>query len=339
VTPELESRLAALEAAESNEVPKTEEPSGQPEIAPQAEQTETKEGESSAGSQPDTSAVVETPQTETKPDNRSAYAKSNDRLEKTWKAVNERKAQLDTTESSIKQREEALQRSEQSFNERQAAARAKGASPEQYEQASQQKETNAAGLVEQAEAWDAKAEKLDDDGNFKEAEKARSKAQEMREQAAEEKALGRLYKSNAENIRKNPDQSVQQLQAKREKELQYYTLEAAKKWPDVAKNGSDFQKAMLGHIQAAKQVGIDEVEFPAIRFFAARLTAAETSSANVSELTDKLNKAEARVKDLEKFTSPGGGTTAAQRPTSAGTMTEAEEYASLRKESETYQVR
>lgn len=263
-------------------------------------------------------------------DGRSHYAKNTERLEKTWKAVNERKGQLDARERQLGAREQAVQQAEQRFAERQSLARAR-VTPEQNEQAAQQKLAQAGSFAEQAEAWEARAQKLEGEGRFQEADRAKGNAKSLRQQAHQAEALAELYRQNAEHTRRHPDPTLAQVRERKQAELRNWTLEAARHWPDVARTGSEFQKVMAGHLQTAARQGLDPGEFPMMVYHAARLTAAETAAARVPGMERELGELRAKVKDLEALTSPGGGKGAVQRvETAVRQLTDEEEYAELR---------
>jgi alkylhydroperoxidase/carboxymuconolactone decarboxylase family protein YurZ len=81
----------------------------------------------------------------------------------------------------------------------------------------------------------------------------------------------------------------------------------------VAKDGSEFQNTMAAHLQAAANQGLNPEENPVVFYHVARLTAAEATAARVPKLEKELGAAQARVKELEALTAPGGGNSAAQR--------------------------
>lgn len=265
-----------------------------------------------AATQPPNEPKTETQKADDK--GKSEFSKSGERLQKTWQAVNDRKVQLDSQETTLKQREATIVQREAKFNEQQVAAR-RGVSPEQNEEAARQKATQANTLNEQAEAWEARKEKMEAEGDFAGASKAEAQAKELRKQSAQAEALADLYKANADHARKNPDKSFEQLQAQREQNLKFYTTEAAKAWPDLVKNGSEFQKSTVANIQEFRKQGLDENEYPVLRYYAAQAAALQTDAARVPELEKKLGAAEARVKELEALTAPGGGTGAVQGKT------------------------
>jgi hypothetical protein len=237
---------------------------------------------------------------------KSDFAKNQERLEKTWKSVNQRKTELDTKEQTLTQREQAIAQREEQFKVQSAKAQQKF-TPEQYETVSSQKLELAKSYDLQAKGLEAQAADFEADGKYTEAESAKQRAQDFREQAAYQRGVSKQLKEQAAHVRANPDPTLEQHQAKNQKLMRDYTMEAAKQWPDVAKQGSEFQKTMAGHLQEAAKQGLDANEFPVLMYHVARLTAAETEAARVPELVKKLGAAEAKVKELEALTAPGGG--------------------------------
>lgn len=268
--------------------------------------------------------------TEAKADKKSEFARSGERLDKTWKAVNEAKAAQAATEATLKAREQAIAQREEQVNLQAAKAKQKF-TPDQYDTAAANKLASVETLELQARGLDAKSKEHEDAGEYGKSEMAKQQAQDLLEQAAGEKYSAKQLKEMGEQLRKNPEPTLQQHQAKMEQHRRHYLLEAAKVWPDVAKDGSEFQKSMAGHLQAAAQQGLDANENPILFYHVARLTAAETTAARVPKLEKDLGAAQARVKELEKLTAPGGGSGATQRIVEKKTsLNDDEEAAELR---------
>jgi len=256
------------------------------------------------------------PQKQAQPDKRSEFAKSNERLEKTWKSVNAEKESIAKLKQDLAAKEQFLTQREQKIQEQSARASQKF-TPEQHEVSSQEKLKLSESYALQADGLDAKANKLEEDGEYGKAEQARSQAQELREASVYQKGVAKQLKEYAAHLRSNPDPTLAQIQARNQEHVRHYTMEAAKNWPDVAKEGSEFQKQMVQHLQAAQQAGLDVNEHPVLMYHVARLTAAESAAACVPELQKKLGKMEARVKELEAETTPGGGQSAAAQSSSS----------------------
>jgi len=309
--------------------------------AQQAEPAKVDEVKSPTDLQTGTPAAAEdvkqpdaTKETQAKPDNRSEYAKNAERLEKNWKAVNERSRLLHEQQADLEAKKNELQLAQQRFEEKQAIARNR-VTPEQNESYAKQKLADAKTLTDQAEAWEARVEKLEADGNFTDAAKAKDTAKQYRKQANAAEAMADLYTANAENQRKNPDQTAEQVRARNMQHLQHYTVEAAKNWPDIGVTGSEFQKLVNLAESQLKQNGLDVTETPILRYFVAEAVANKTAAASVPDLKKKLGEYEARVKELEALTAPGGGTGSVQRSDVAevdfSKMTPAQQEAHLRK--------
>lgn len=275
-----------------------------------------------------------TKETQAKLDNRSEYAKNAERLDKTWKNVNEQKTLLEKQRQELAAKEKEIQLAEQRFEEKQAIARNR-VTPEQNESYAKQKLADAKTLTDQAEAWEARVEKLEADGNFTDAAKAKDTAKQYRKQANAAEAMADLYTANAENQRKNPDQTAEQVRARNMQHLQHYTVEAAKNWPDIGVTGSEFQKLVNLAESQLRQNGLEVNETPILRYFVAEAVANKTAAASVPDLKKKLGEYEARVKELEALTAPGGGTGSVQRSdvdeVDFSKMTSAQQEAHLRK--------
>jgi len=242
---------------------------------------------------------------------KSDYAKDNERREKTWKSINERKVALDADEARIKSYEAKILAKENEIKLAEAQAKNRF-TPDQYEKAATDKLSECEQLSKRADALDAEAEKHDEESEYGKAELARNKAKEIRDQVIGEKHSAKQLKLMADNLRNNPDPTIEQLQQKIEQTKKFYLLEAAKLWPDVAKKDSEFQKQMVVHLQAAEKQGIDINKAPALYYHIARLTAAEAAAARVPTLEKELQEKQARIKEFEKMYAPGGGKTAAQ---------------------------
>jgi hypothetical protein len=338
--------MARLEAAEASEPALPKETFEQTESG-ELQQSATIQGDT-GGKQPD-SSPTDTPATaEIKPDaapkenetetkqpdpnakKQSDFAKNAERLDKTWKSVNERKATLDATEAKLKAQEAALAQREQKLQLE--AAKAKGkTSPEEYEQYATTKTQQAEQLALQADGLEKRAEQLEDAGKYGEAELAKKQAQDLREQASGEKYSAKKLKELADHARKNPDPTLEQHKAQLDAHKKHYLNEAAKVWPDVAKQGSAFQKDMATVLQNLAQQGIDANESPAAFYFVADYVAKAADAARVPGMEKELGALKAKVKELETLTAPGGGVGASQRVEQGNSNpTDAEEEAALR---------
>lgn len=253
------------------------------------------------------------------------------RRDKSWKALNAEKEAFTKEREALATQKTQLEQQQQQFQQRQAKANNRF-TPEQYEQAATNKANEAEQLLLQADGVDRRADKLEEAGKAGEAELERRKAADLREQATGSKHIAKQYKAFAENARKNPDPTAAQITQQNQQKIQAYTIEAAKQWPELAVKDSPFQQAMVRILNEAKKAGLDENENPALRYHAARLVAAELASARVPDLEKKLGAAQARVKELEAFTAPGGGVGSVQTPSNKSfeDLSEAEQEAQLR---------
>lgn len=330
------SRLEAAEAAETQEtpqeVPQAEPTPQQPVEAPDATNLKPDSLPTDTPAEADPKPSTEAQPKTDKPDAKgaSSFKANAERLDKSWKNVNTLKADLAAKETALAQREAAFKRQEENFQLRQSKS-SQRFTPQQYAEAAQINEQNASNLALQADGLDRRADQLESDGKLAEAALARQQAQEKRDEAATERGFAKRMKVEASKPQ-SIDATTQQIQARRVQEKQHYTLEAAKKWPDVAKAGSEFQKVMAGHLNEAAKQGINPDEFPIMMYHAARLTAAETAAASVPVMEKELGELRAKVKELEKLTSPGGGKPSAQSIPQKGPKNDEEEGESLRME-------
>lgn len=338
--PDLDAAMARLDAAEATEASYTPTP-------PVAEQVD------DAGDQPpevpidgiktpdftpkDTPAAAEpkptapkTPEIQ-KPDKGSHFAKDQKRKDDSWKALNTEKEAHKKAQDEFNVRQAQFKAEQQRIEEKRAKAQSKY-TPEQYEENANYALSNAQQQDIQAKGWEAQAAELEGQGKFAEAEQAKAKAQQLRESAIYQRQTANNLKLQADHIRKNPDPTLQQIQQRTAQQLQSYTMEAAKKWPELAKEGSEFQKTVVGHIKAARKAGLDENEFPVLRYHAARLAAAETDAARVPSMEKELGELRAKIKELEALTSPGGGSPAVAKVPSGQPLSDTDEADALRAE-------
>lgn len=262
---------------------------------------------------------------------KSKFGADKERLDKTWKSVNEQKAAQTAKEAALTQREQQIAQREQKAQVAEAKSRNKF-TPEQYTAASQNKIKQAETLAIQADGLDRRAEQMEQQGKYAEAEQLKAQAKEKRDESNLERAQARSMDQMADHLRKNPDPTIAQHKATLEQHKRHYLLEAAKRWPEVAKDGSEFQKTMALHLQAAAQQGLDPAENPSVFYHVARLTAAESAAARVPDLEKQLGAAQAKVKELELLVAPGGGKGSAQTQPAARALTDDEEAAELRQQ-------
>lgn len=259
----------------------------------------------------------------------SQFSKDAVRRDTSWKALNAEKETLAKEQEQFKSQRDLFQREQQQFQQTKAKSASKY-TPEQYEQAADGKSALIESYNAQADGFEARAVKLEEAGQLLEAQKATAKAGELREAAMGEKASARKLKEYATHLRANPEPTLQQIAAKNAQALKDYTLKAAQKWPELVKDGSEFQKKVAEALNSLKSEGFDVNEYPQLMYTTARLVAAETTAASVPGMTKELGELRAKVKELEKLTSPGGGQGAVQAMDGQTVKTDEQEYAELR---------
>jgi hypothetical protein len=278
-------------------------------------------------------AKVDTQKPEAKVEdkNKSKFAADAERRDKSWKTINERKTALDAQETAFKQRESQIAQREQKLEQERAKSSTKY-TPEQYETAAEKMSGLAESYLMQSKGFDKQAEEFEEAGDYAKAEQAKAKALELKEASIVQKTDAKRAKEAAEYLRKNPDPTVAQVQEKNQKALQHFTMEAAKKWPDLVKDGSEFQKQMASSESVLEKSGLSVSENPVLRYFVAEFVAEKSAAARVPDLERKLGEAEAKVKELELLTSPGGGKGSVQTQSEGRALTDEEEGEFLRQQ-------
>jgi hypothetical protein len=270
----------------------------------------TAEVKTAAEQQPDKSQTETKPETkapetkvETKAEaEKSRYAKSQERLTKTWESVNAEKATVAAEKAKLETERAEFVRKQAEFQTIQQQAQQPQYKPEDYLSASNQKKAL-------ADHQRAEALRLEDAGKFAEAEK-------LKKLAGKNDALSEDLAEHAENLKKNPPAGFVQKQQQYQQAKQAWTLEAAKAFPDLAKNGSPFQQTVAGHLNALAKTDPQFLAHPSVIYHVARLTAAEAKAAalqadaaRVPVLVKESESLRAKIKELEALTSPvsGGG--------------------------------
>lgn len=225
--------------------------------------------------------AVETQQTEAKG---SKFAKDNQRRDTSWKALNFEKETF-TKERAAFEAERAAWKAE-----REQAEAETSVTPEKYE-------GYAGQMRQRADHLRAEADRLEAAGKFDEAEA-------KREDARDAEADIRKAKRAAEELRKNPPATVQQRTQQIETEKREWTIRAARENPELAKDGSEFQRAVAGKLQELQGQAPQMLRDPRSIYFVTKLVAAETAAAGVPGMREKLGQMEARVKELEALTGP-----------------------------------
>jgi len=258
---------------------------------------------------PDKSTEVKTeeaPKVETKAEaEKSRYAKSQERLTRTWEQVNADKAAFAADKAKLETERTEFAKKQAEFQAIQKQAESPQYQPADYQTASQQKKAL-------ADHQRAEAKRLEDGGKFAEAEK-------LVKQAAKNDALSEDLAEHAESLRKNPPASYQQRAQAFEQARQAWTIEAAKAFPDLAKDNSPFQQVVAGHLNALAKSDPQLMAHPSVIYHVARLAAAEqkavslqADAARVPVLVKEAESLRAKIKELETLTTPGGSGSAAR---------------------------
>jgi hypothetical protein len=262
-------------------------------------------------------------------DPKGRYAASRERLEKTWDSVNKRKGELDTREQQLAERENTLKQQQTDWESQRQQSQAQH-KPEDYDRAAASKAERAKGLHLQADGLEAKAQKMEDDGKYADAADLRNQAKAARKAANKEEGNAEDLRAHAESLRKNPPPSAKQLEEKLEAQRKEWMGKAAAAFPDLAKKDSPLQKAVVQHLNALWQQDRQLAANPAMIYHVTRYAAAEAAAARVPDLEKKLGQLEAKVKEYEQLTSPGGPGAAQRPPSGKVPATDDEERAELR---------
>jgi hypothetical protein len=236
----------------------------------------------------------------------SRYAKAQERLDKTWTAVNTRKSELDSQAAALEQQRVEFARQRAEFDTIKRQAEQPQHAPEDILRASQQKRRDADALRMQAK-------RAEDKGDF-EAQARLTKQADRAEMTADDLAQW------AEQVRRNPPAGLAERSAQFEQQRKGWTLEAAKAFPDLMKQNSPFQMTVAGHLNALAKQDPSLLAHPSVIYHVCRLTSAEAAAkqfqaqsqaaaARVSSLEKELGELKAKVKEYETLTAPGGSAT------------------------------
>ena len=231
-----------------------------------------------------TDATVETQNQNQARDEKGKFARDAQRRDTSWKALNAEKETFTRERQAFEAEREAWKA------EREQAEAETIVTPEKYE-------GYAGQMRQRADHLRAEADRLEAAGKFDEAEA-------KREDARDAEADIRKATRAAEELRKNPPATVQQRNQKIEAEKREWTIKAARENPDLAKDGSEFQKAVATKLQILQGQSPQLLRDPRSIYFVTKLVAAETAAAGVPGLKEKLGQMEARVKELEALTGP-----------------------------------
>lgn len=316
-------RFAALEESSTQTTTTPAKVPDTRETTPDAQAAAKPEAQNSDSTSPDTRATAEQkpvaaekaaeqpkpdaakPAEQPKPDaskaepDKSRYAKSQERLTKTWEQVNADKAAVAAEKTKLEAERAEFSRQRAEFETIRQQAQQPQFKPEDYLSASQQKKAL-------ADHQRAEAKRLEDAGKFAEAEN-------LNKLAAKNDALSEDLAEHAENLRRNPPKGFVERAQQYEKAKQAWTIEAAKAFPDLAKDGSEFQKTVAGHLNALAKNDPQLLAHPSVIYHVARLTAAEAKAkaleadaARVPVLVKETESLRAKIKELEALTTPAG---------------------------------
>ena len=230
---------------------------------------------------------------------KTRYAKAQERLDKTWEVVNKRKTELDSQATSLEQQRLTLDRDKAQFEAIRRQAEQPSVTPEQALQASQQRRRDADALRMQAK-------RAEDAGRFDE-------AQRLNKQADKAESLADELTDYSEQLRKNPPVSMQQRQQQFEQARKQWTLEACNAFPDLGTHGSRLQQVVAQHLNALAKQDPQLMVHPSLIYHVARLADAQikvtdlqTVAARVPGLEKEAESLRARIKELEAATTPAG---------------------------------
>jgi hypothetical protein len=231
---------------------------------------------------------------------KSRYAKSQERLTRTWEQVNAEKASLAADKTRLESERAELTRQRAELDAIREQAQGPQFTPDDYVKASQTKRQAADATRLQA----GRAEKA---GKFEDAARLNRQADKLEGQAED-------MADYAEQLRKHPPASFEQRARQHEEARKFYTIEAAKAYPDLVRNGSDFQRHVAAELQALSRQDPQLAAQPGVIYHAARLVhlslrakALEADAARVPVLVKEAESLRAKIKELEALTTPAGG--------------------------------
>jgi hypothetical protein len=225
------------------------------------------------------------------------YEKAKERAERSWQEINAQKEALKAEREAFAKEREQIEQQRREIEERRAKAEAEF-SPDQY---------------------DAAAAKFEAEGKFD---------------------LADLAKKKAEDLRRNPPAQRQaQATAAQEGQRREWALKAGQEFPELVQTNSPLQQRVAQIMQSEP----DLKQHPKGIYLAARIAHLEaesgkgaTAAARASELEKNLGLAQARIKELEALTAPGGPGNAAHLSgaRSFEQMSEDQQFAELAREAQ-----
>ena len=288
--------------------------------APTTDLPDTPAAPAEASAQPEIDKSKEAKAEPAKPEKESSrYAKAQGRLNKTWESVNTEKTALAAEKTKLEAERLEFTRKRAEFDAIQEQARQPQFRPEDYQQAADAKKQYADHLL-------AEAKRADDEGEF-----AKSKA--LVKRAIKADAIGEDLAEHAEKLRKNPPAEFAQRAAQFESTRKAWTVEAAKAYPDLAKDGSPFQNRVAAHQKALAQSDPQLLAQPSLIYHISRLAAAELQAealkadvARVPVLEKQVGELQAKVKEFQSLTATASPNSVAKLGTSSSNTEEEDLY-------------
>lgn len=229
--------------------------------------------------------------------NKSRYAKSQERLTRTWEQVNADRAAVTAEKTRLETERTDFARKQAEFQAIQRAAEQPQFKVEDYTNAAQQNR-------QLADHRRAEAKRLEDGGKYAEAEK-------LNKLAAKNDAIAEELIEHAEKLAKNPPAGFAQRAQQFETARKAWTVHAAKEHPDLAKDGSEFQQGVAAHLNALTKQDPQLAVHPSMIYHVSRMVAvqlaakaAQADAARVPGLVKEAESLRAKVKELEALTAP-----------------------------------
>lgn len=270
-----------------------EKPAAQSTGKPEAQPPEAAKPDAKTGVKPDAAAAKAEA-------DKSRYAKSQERLTKTWEQVNADKTATVAERQKLETAWAEFRRQKAEFETIWHQGQQPQYKPDDFVAAAQQKKALADHQL-------AEAKRLETAGKFDQAEK-------LEKLAAKNEALSEDLKEHADNLVRNPPKGFAERTQQYESAKKAWTIEAAKAFPDLAKDGSEFQRTVAGHLNALAKSDPKLLAHPSVIYHVSRLAAAEAQAkayqaeaARVAVLVKETESLRAKIKDLEALTTPAGG--------------------------------
>lgn len=290
--PTLSEAMSALADSSGADAPETQASANTDPTAPGKETTEVQDTPKTDAESDSTPAETE-PKTPdiSKPDEKpdqskatekepSKYEKAAQRQSKSWEQLNKEKEDVRALRQQVEAEKAKIAEDRAAIEAERAKVSAPKYKPDDYDNAADKKELE--------------SHRLEGEGKYEEAERAKWKAQELRE--------------HAKYLRENPPPTNEQLQAKSEATKREWYSKAAIDYPATARQGTPEAEALKGMIAQIPAI----LEQPEQMYYACRLVTAETAAARVPKLEGELGQLRAKIKELEETTTvPADGATSA----------------------------